>query len=93
MIANAIISRAEGKISRRLAAEIAAEMLDPPVFGGSLNAAMVRQARNKQIAEALRQVNIPVTAGAIQSAVVTIKRLRRLLLYWAVWRSEPTGKP
>lgn len=64
MLANAIITRLEGRVNKRLAAEMAAEMLDPPKVGESLAAAKARALRAKVISEAIhRQLNAAIAGG------------------------------
>lgn len=53
MVANAIISKAEGKINEKLAAEIAVEMLNPPGVAENLHRAMRRGNMNKARADTL----------------------------------------
>lgn len=67
MIANAIIYRAEGKINKKLAAEIATEMLNPPAVAESLAAAMKRQKNNRALAHFIYNAQTPLTAGAINT--------------------------
>lgn len=55
-VANVIIDRLEGRINRRLATEMALEMLDPKASAATLEAALLREAkgqRNKARAEAM----------------------------------------
>jgi hypothetical protein len=55
-IANVIIDRLEGRINRRLATEMALEMLDPKASAATLEAALLRETkgqRNKARAEAM----------------------------------------
>lgn len=49
-VANAVISRLEGKVNKRLAAEIAVEMLNPPKVADTLAQAQARAASNKLLA-------------------------------------------
>lgn len=65
MIMNAIITRAEGKINKKLAAELAAEMLDPPQAAKSMEQAQKIARKNKAISEVLLKYrNVPnVVAG------------------------------
>ena len=51
LAANAIISRVEGKINKKLAAEIAAEMLNPQAVGESMAKAQARAKFNARLAE------------------------------------------
>lgn len=69
MLANAIITRMEGKVNKKLASEMAAEMLDPPTVGRALKDASSREARNKALADAIWQASRPATAGAAASIV------------------------
>lgn len=68
MIANSIVYRLEGKINRKLASEIAAEMLEPPVVAESMRQAQLRAARRENMAKAIEMyVNRPSTIGAAQA--------------------------
>lgn len=64
MLANAIISRLEGKVDKKLAAEMATEMLNPPGVAESLVAAQHRAARNKILAEQIMRLQKPLAVGA-----------------------------
>lgn len=68
MLANAIISRMEGKVNRKLASEMASEMLNPPGVAKSLGEAQALQERNKMLAEAIYKWQRPAVAGAANSA-------------------------
>lgn len=63
MLANAILARLEGKINRKLAGEMAMEMLDPPKVGEALAAAKAREMRNKLMAEQIARAHRPVIAA------------------------------
>lgn len=63
MIANAIITRLEGKVNRKLAAEMAVEMLNPPTVAGSLQTARQETLRNKMLAAAIERQLQTTTAG------------------------------
>lgn len=67
MIANAIITRLEGKVNKKLAAEMAVEMLFPVEVGKSMAQAQMRAARNKSLAEAIYRYTLSTTGGAIQA--------------------------
>jgi len=47
-VANVIIDRLEGRINRRLATEMALEMLDPKASAATLEAALARQAKSER---------------------------------------------
>lgn len=65
--ANRIFSRLEGKINKKLAAEIAADMLDPVKVGDSLARAQMREKRNKMIAERIQgYINLGAAGSANQ---------------------------
>ena len=66
MIANAIISRVEGKINKKLAAEIAVEMLNPPKVAETLEAAMRRKTQNEILARVIERGRLSAVGGAIQ---------------------------
>lgn len=50
-ITRAIIERAQGKVNKQLAAEIAAEMLNPVTVADSMQKSVLKTAQNKQLAE------------------------------------------
>jgi len=63
-ITNAIIERAQGKINKQIAAEIAAEMLNPVTVADSMQAYVRKSAQNKQLAEkAAKLTNAAVFAA------------------------------
>lgn len=68
MLFNAVVNRLEGRVNKKLASEMATEMLDPPKVGESLAAAKVREARNKVIAEALLKGQRLAIVGGAQAA-------------------------
>lgn len=57
MLANAIINRLEGRVNKKLAAEMAAEMLNPPQVGNAIVEAKAHAAKNKLLAEEIRRVS------------------------------------
>lgn len=65
MVTNAIIERLQGHIDRKLAAEIAAEMLNPSVVGDSLAKAKARAVFNARVAHDIDQSLRASTAGGI----------------------------
>jgi len=66
-IANAVIKRLEGQINKKLAAEIAADMLNPPEFAKTLEQARQRQLRVKSLADAIeRSRNVTIGVAAQQ---------------------------
>ena len=67
-IANAIIGRLEGKVNKRLAAEIAADMLNPPKVGETLAQAQARAQRNKALASMVQKSIQTGTLGATGAA-------------------------
>lgn len=69
MVANAIIRRTEGKLNKKLAAEIAAEMLDPPKVGAALETARRRAERIQVLSDAISKHKLIATAGATSSAL------------------------
>jgi hypothetical protein len=71
MLANAIISRLEGKVNKKLASEMAVEMLNPPQTGELLAAAKARAERNAIVAKAIQQYGAKALGGA---AAVTAKQ-------------------
>lgn len=64
MLANAIIARLGGKLDKRLAAEVALDALDPPTVAKALNTAKAAAARNRRIAEVVREMQQPLAVGA-----------------------------
>jgi hypothetical protein len=64
MIYNAIITRLEGKVDKKLAAEIAVEMLNPPKVAATMAQAKIDAARNAVIVKALQQAQLPAASIA-----------------------------
>lgn len=64
MVTNAIITRAEGKVNKKLAAEIAAEMLNPQQVGESMAKAKARATFNKRQAEIVQKMLRHYTAAS-----------------------------
>jgi hypothetical protein len=64
MVANALWTRLEGKVNRKLAAEMAAEMLNPPEVAESLSRASARAAANKVLAEDIARLQIGFISGS-----------------------------
>jgi len=73
-IANAIIGRLEGKIDKKLAIEIAAEMLDPTKVAPILEKAVAKTAKKKAMAAAVNKLRVPATAVATQNALAPVAR-------------------
>jgi len=67
MLANAIISRLEGRINKKLATEMAAEMLQPTSVAKSMQEAQARAKFNEAFAKRIAQYKTPAIAGAIQA--------------------------
>ena len=53
-IANTVLRKLQGKIDKKIAIEIAMEMLDPKLAAASLEKALAYEARNKNIAQAFK---------------------------------------
>ncbi len=66
MVANAIITRLEGKVNRKLAAEMASEMLIPTGVAKTMEQAQMQAARNKSFSEAIQRQMLAATGGVIQ---------------------------
>lgn len=67
MIANAIVMRLEGKINKKLAAELAAEMLDPSGVAASMAKEKAHQLRNANIADIVSKlITRPAMASSIE---------------------------
>lgn len=68
MIANSIVYRLEGKINKKLASEIAAEMLNPPGVAESMRQAQLRAAKNENMSKAIQNYVVrPATVGVAQA--------------------------
>jgi hypothetical protein len=65
-IANSIISRLEGRINKRVAAEIAAEMLNPPKVAETLAQAKARASVNSVLSKDVERAIRQGTAAGIQ---------------------------
>ena len=68
MLANAVISRLEGRVNKKIAAEIATEMLNPPAVAESLAQAKAAAAKNKAIVNAMLPYLRGAQVGAAQGA-------------------------
>ena len=66
-IANAILGRLEGKINKKLAMEIAQEMLDPTTTANALEGAMLKKAASQASTNRLNQLRIPATVTGAQA--------------------------
>lgn len=67
MVFNQIMHRLEGKVNKKLAAEISAEMLNPPKVGESLKQAAQRESKNKFMAERVYKLSLAPQMGTIQA--------------------------
>lgn len=67
MLANALITRLEGKINKQLASEIAAEMLNPPDVAKAMMSAQAREKFNDALAKRIASTKLPVIAGTVQA--------------------------
>lgn len=65
MVANAIIERLQGHLNKKLAAELAAEMLNPSTVADSLAKARARAIFNDRVAHDIQQTLRFTTAGSI----------------------------
>jgi hypothetical protein len=61
-LANTIVGKLQGKIDKKIAIELAAEMLDPKLAAASLEKAMARQAAGERFANPFKGVR-PTSAG------------------------------
>jgi len=68
-IANAIIGRLEGKIDRKLAIEIAAEMLDPQKVAGILEKEVAKEAKKAATTATINKLRPTATAAATNALV------------------------
>lgn len=68
MVANAIITRLEGKVNKKLASEMAAEMLLPTKVADTMQQAQQQAVRNKSLAAAIERAVLSTTGGLIQEA-------------------------
>ena len=66
-IYNAIIERLQGKVNKKLAAEIAVEMLDPVKVGESLAKAQARAQRNKALVGFVEKSAQTATPGVVNA--------------------------
>jgi len=70
-LANAIIGRLSGKIDKKLAIEIATEMLDPKLVAGALEKEVAKVARKKVVGDTVNSLRNPATAVAVQNALIS----------------------
>ena len=78
--ANDIIGRLAGKMDKKLAIEIATEMLDPKLAAQALEKALARQARGEKLAEPFKAVGrtakkVQEKAGGTTAAINTLNAL------------------
>lgn len=66
-MANAVIGRLEGKIDRKLAIEIAAEMLDPKVVAAILEKEVAKATRKAGSAATTNKLRLPATAIGVNA--------------------------
>ena len=66
-IANAIIGRLEGKIDKKLAIEIAAEMLSPSKVSRVLQKEVIKGVREKGKSVVLNKLRLPATAASVNA--------------------------
>jgi hypothetical protein len=88
-VANTIVTKLQGKIDKKLALELATEMLDPKLAAAAMEKALERQAKGEKLAEPFKKVGraafeagrSPLTLGGVQvtNALATENRneLRR----------------
>lgn len=76
-VANTILTKLQGKIDKKLAIEMATEMLDPELAAQAMEKALARQARGEKLADPFRKVGRagaavlyqtkrPLTLGGVQ---------------------------
>jgi hypothetical protein len=66
-IANAIIGRLEGKIDKKLAIEIATEMLDPKLVAAALEKEVAKGAKKAGNAVVVNNLRLPATAVGVNT--------------------------
>lgn len=66
-IANAIIGRLEGKIDKKLAIEIATEMLDPKLVAAALEKEVAKGAKKAGTAAVVNKLRLPATAVGVNA--------------------------
>lgn len=85
-VANTIVTKLQGKIDKKLALELATEMLDPKLAAAAMEKALERQAKGEKLAEPFKKVGraafeagrSPLTLGGVQvtNALATENRNR-----------------
>lgn len=73
-VANTIMTKLQGKIDKKLALELATEMLDPAAAANAMEKALARQARGEKLADLVRKpatamyegARKPLTLGGVQ---------------------------
>lgn len=68
-VANAIIGRVEGKIDKKLAIQIATEMLEPQVVAGVLEKEVAKAAAKKQTTDVLNKLRMPKKIASVNALV------------------------
>lgn len=73
MVTNAIIDRLQGKIDKKLAGEIAVEMLSPSGVAKSMEQAAANAKRSAYLAKKAREIVLPMQAGITQDVAENLK--------------------
>jgi hypothetical protein len=68
-VANAIIGRLEGKIDRKLAIEIATEMLDPKIVAAAMEKEVTKNAQKAAKSVVINKLRLPATAVGVNALV------------------------
>lgn len=63
-VANTISTKLQGKIDKKLALELATEMLDPKAAAAAMEKALARQAKGEKLADPFKKTGAAVYAGA-----------------------------
>lgn len=63
-VANTILSRLQGKIDKKLALELATEMLDPNAAAAAMEKALAREAKGQKLADPFKKAGAAVYEGA-----------------------------
>lgn len=72
-VANALIGRLEGKINKKLAIEIATEMLDPNIVAAALEKEIAKNAKKVGTTAVINNFRMPVTVGNVNALAKSIQ--------------------
>lgn len=79
-VANTILTKLQGKIDKKLALELATEMLDPSAAAAAMEKALARQAKGEKLADPFKKAGAAVYEGARGSKALAGVQINNALL-------------